>query len=619
MAIAQPEDYQYRTDVTPVDVSTTLQALLAVPVVQYRYYNTTTSTPVGPLHIGPYAQTNPVSGAVGWNQVFPDRVPTNPLLIDLGDMAGTIMAALQGLYDQVNVGGLGGQWLWSGGTLAPNPAVAGYAGTGTLAFPASAPTAAHAIAFSAQSGALRAGSSMYAATAFGTDSACLGSNHSVAGTQSTVCGGKTNQVLSNNSTVCGGNNNSIFASASTINSFTGAIVGGGSNNFAGAEGACVLTGVANSVGSQHSVICGGVSNSVTSERSGIVSGERNTCGRWAGVLSGSNNSATGDRSAVVGGSSNGCSGAKSAVCIGTTNKVLTGSDSCCVIAGFTNTVSGSGSVIATGGGNAVVANNSGILCGTGGSITAGSVTSAIVAGASNVVSGSTGSAVLCGRQNSVSGTYSAVLYGEANSVAGYCAGAMGASCTATGVGALAVGTQAFAQHDRALVVASATAASLTSDTSTFCFTNGHYFRTVASLAEPQAALLQYAGCWSTNCDVPTTRTVQATVDDEALLAALIARCPVHSLTYASTSSLSTNPWSMAPSAADFYDVVGTGAEGLQYVKYKDERRIECIDLASAALAAAKAAGVRAENLQLRLDGLETYLAARGVIVPPLPP
>lgn len=614
MAVPQPQDYQYRTDVTPVDVTATLEAVLSVPVVQYRYLNTTIPAPVGPLHVGPYAQTNPASGALGWNQAFPDRVPNNPLLIDLGDMAGTIMAAVQGLYGLVHAGGLGGQWAWNDTTLEPNPGVPGYTATGTLAFPASAPAATHALAFSAQGGMLRAGTAMYNATAFGTDSACIGNGHTAAGTQSTVCGGKNNSVLGNNSTVCAGNNNTIAASGTTINNFTGAIVGGGSSNFAGAEGACVLAGVGNSVLAQHGVVCAGVSNSVTNERSGILAGESNTCGRWAGVLAGSGNTASGDRSAVVAGSSNGCSGAKSLIGVGTSNRVVTGSDSCCVLAGFTNTVSGSGSVVLTGGGNKVYANNSSVVCGTGGTLSSGSVTSAIVAGANNSLTTTTACAVLCGRQNSVgSSSHSAVLYGEANAVTGYCAGAMGSSCTATGVNALAAGTQAYAQHDRSVVVSAAPSTSPATDTVTFCFTNGHYFRTLPLVAEPQAALLQSAGCWSTDCDVPATRTVRGTVDGEVLLAALIAACPVRSLSYVNTASQPTDPWSMSPTAADFYAVVGP--TGLQYVKDKDEKRIECMDLAAAALAAAEAAGVRAAALKNRLDALEALLTARGVIGP----
>lgn len=633
MAVAVPQDQPFKGNVSPVDVDQILQQLMAVQVFDYQYRQSPTGPVIGPVHIGPFAQpaTDPNYTAAGWNQVFANRVPLNPLLIDLGDMVGTTLAGLQGLYNVVQGLGTGSVWQWTGAgssaaILEPKPSDPNYVSTGTLTFPADAavaPPTAHYLTFAASNGAMRAGSGNLGASAFGTDSLCVGNNHSVSGTQSTVAGGKSGEVRSNNSAICAGSSNTVYVPAATINNFSGAIVGGGSANSAGAEGACVLTGTGNRATFAHAVVCGGLQNAASNSWAVVGAGQQNTAsGRWSGVLSGSTNAASADRSCVVGGSGNRCSGDKSIVCVGTGNTVSSSADSCAVVAGFANNAQGRGTVVVGGAGNTAAGVNSAILCGTNGNLPSDAATSAIVCGVSNSIGGVIGASVVCGRNNLAGGKYAAVLCGEASNALGESSAAIGFSCTAAGLYSVALGCYANAQADLSFVASGAqtVATNAVQGSALLTYPGGVAIRaTSQTIEEPECDLRPLAGCFSTNCFLgtdPETRTAEAVVDEEQVLERLLQGVPLYAMYYNSLGTPSANsPLSVAPSATDFYQVMDTD---LQYVRFKDTRRIECIDLATTALAAAKAAGSRAAALLVRINQLEAYLRAVGVIVEPYP-
>ena len=626
MAVAVVSDATYKTNAAAIDVNQTLEQLMSIGVFSYQYKNIATGNAIGTIHVGPFAQPSPDPLAVGWNQVFSDRVPSNPLLIDLGDMVGTTLAGLQGLYNVVQNLGPGGVWEWTGttapGILEPKPTDPNYSSTGTLTFPADAATApptAHYMTFAASNGAMRAGSGMLGASAFGTDSLCVGNNQSVSGTQSTIAAGKSSSVRSNNSVICAGSSNTVYVPAATINNFSGAIVGGGSANTAGAEGACVLTGTGNQATLAHAVVCGGIQNAASNTWAVVGAGQQNTAsGRWSGVLSGSGNSATADRSCVVAGAGNQCSGDKSIICVGTSNRISSSADSCAVVAGFSNNARGRGTVVIGGAGNTAAGVNSAILCGTNCSLPSDASTSAIVCGISNSVGGVAGASVVCGRNNLAGGKYAAVLCGEATTALGESSAAMGFSCTASGIYAVALGCFANAQADCSFVASGAqtTVTATVQGSAILAYPGGIACRATTQLPdEPECDLRPLAGCFSTNCSEPT-RKVQATVDDELVLSKVIDSVPLYAVYYnALGSPSSTSPLSVAPLANDFYSVM---TDDLQYIRYKDRDRIECIDLATTALSAAKAAGVRAAALLNRINQLEAYLRAVGVIVEPYP-
>jgi hypothetical protein len=283
-----------------------------------------------------------------------------------------------------------------------------------------------------------------------------GRNNTASGPHATVGGGLGNTASSGSATVGGGGGNTASATYATVGggqsntaSAIYATVGGGASNMASGSYATVGGGVKDTVRGNFSTVGGGADNTVDGPWSTIAGGGQNyiapgadystisgggydtVYAGWGTISGGAYNrvrgfgatvggggyhDARGDYSTIAGGTENLTEGEWSTIGGGRWNR--TGDEFATVGGGRSNEALGWASTIGGGRGNVNRGRECTIAGGSHNEVQTGALVSTICGGEANEARVDTGSAILGGRWNIVSGKYSAIFGGEGNFMTG---------------------------------------------------------------------------------------------------------------------------------------------------------------------------------------------------------